>query len=136
MNGIRESYRDLVQALGGCPDNSQGGRFKITSVLTTANQLNHAGQLCDPSNEDTRLRVSTKALLPSGVGGSDATTGDLAAQIFDHQTRKFLARPATAEELDRARVHGANCALANCSAEEFARPVCFALLSSAEMIFY
>lgn len=136
MNGIREGYRDLVQALGGCPDNSQGGRFKITSVLTTANQLNYAGQLCDPSNEDTDLRISSKALLPGGVDRSDATTEDLAAKIFDHQTRKFLARPATAEELERARAHGANCAASNCSAEEFARPVCFALLSSAEMIFY
>lgn len=136
MDGIRESYRDLVQALGGCPDNSQGGRFKITSVLTTANQLNYAGQLCDPSNEDTRQRVSTKALLPSGVDSSDATTEDLAAKIFDHQTRKFLARPASEEELTRARVHGAACAETRCSAEEFARPVCFALLSSAEMLFY
>lgn len=136
MNGVRGNYRNLVQALGGCPDNSQGGRFKITSVLTTANQLNYAGQLCDPSGERSRLRVSTKALLPSGVDGSDATTEELAAKIFDHQTRKFLARPATTEELDRARMHGANCALSRCSAEEFARPVCFALLSSAEMIFY
>lgn len=136
MDGIRESYRDLVQALGGCPDNSQGGRFKITSVLTTANQLNYAGQLCDPSNEDTRLRVDAKRLLPSGVDASDATSESLAANIFDHQTRLFLGRPATETELERARTHGANCATSRCSAEEFARPVCYALLSSAEMVFY
>lgn len=136
MDGIREGYRNLVQALGGCPDNSQGGRFKITSVLTTANQLNYAGQLCDPSGEGTGQRVSAKSLLPSGIGSTDATTEDSAASIFDHQTKLFFGRPATAEELERARVHGANCALSRCSAEEFARPACFALLSSAEMVFY
>src|SRR5690606_17759392 len=71
MDGVRGSYRDLVRALGGCPDNSQGGRFKITSVLTTANQLNYSGQLCDPSNENTNLRVDVKRLLPDGVDSSD-----------------------------------------------------------------
>lgn len=136
MDGVRQSYADLVRALGGCPDNSQGGRFKITSVLTTANQLNHAGQLCDPSNEGSRQRVNVERLLPSGVDRASATSEELAADIFDHQTRLFLGRKATAEELERARVHGANCAATRCSAEEFARPVCFALLSSAEMLFY
>jgi hypothetical protein len=136
LDGIRGRYRDLVQALGGCPDNSQGGRFKITSVLTTANQLNHAGQLCDPSNEGTELRIAADKLLPGGTGADDATTEELAAAIFDHQTRRFFARPASADELAQAKAHGAACALERCSAEEFARPVCFALLSSAEMIFY
>lgn len=136
MNGVRGRYRDLVQALGGCPDNSQGGRFKITSVLTTANQLNHAGQLCDPSNEGTNLRVAASKLLPKGVTPDTATTEDIAASIFDHQARLFLSRAANQEELAQARAHGASCALERCSAEEFARPVCFALLSSAEMIFY
>lgn len=136
MNGVRSRYRDLVQALGGCPDNSQGGRFKITSVLTTANQLNHAGQLCDPSNEKTERRVAVNKLLPEGVGGDAAVTEELAAAIFDHQTRLFLARPASELELTQAKTYGASCALERCSAEEFARPVCFALLSSAEMIFY
>lgn len=136
MTNVKSDYRDLVRALGGCPDNSQGGRFKITSVLTTANQLDFAGRLCDPSDEGTRGRASTKRLLPNGVDASDATTEDVASRIFEHQTRLFLARTATDEELERARVHGAACALEQCSAEEFARPVCFALLSSAEMLFY
>lgn len=136
MSNIRSRHRDLVQALGGCPDNSQGGRFKITSVLTTANQLDYAARLCDPSGEGNSGRVSTKRLLPRDVDAEAATSEDVAAGIFDHQTRLFLGRPSTDVELERARAHGAACALSQCSAEEFARPVCFALLSSAEMLFY
>lgn len=136
QGGIRESYRDLVRNLGGCPDNSQGGRFKIVSVLTTANQLNYATRLCDPALEGERRSIELDALLPSGVSSNNAVDGDLAARIFDHQTRRFYGRRATDAELTAARQHGEQCARGPCSAEDFARPVCFALLSSAEMIFY
>jgi len=136
LTDVKRGYADLVRTLGGCPDNSQGGRFKIVSVLTTANQLNYAGQLCDPGGERSERRAKISGLLPSGVGADAAITEDLAAQIIAHQTELFFGRTATETELTRAREHGTSCALGHCSAEEFARPVCFALLSSSEMIFY
>jgi hypothetical protein len=34
------------------------------------------------------------------------------------------------------QVAGAGCALGRCTSEQFARPLCFALLSSAEHLFY
>lgn len=133
---IRGNYRDLVRNLGGCPDNSQGGRFKIVSVLTTANQLNYATRLCDPAQEGDGGGVDLDALLPSGVSESDAVGAELAARIVAHQTRRFYGREATEAELTAASQYGEQCALGPCSAEDFARPTCFALLSSAEMMFY
>ncbi len=136
---VRGSYRDLVRNLGGCPDNSQGGRFKIVSVLTTANQLNHATRICDPSLEgDSRgLRADISKLLPSDVGPNAAVTAELAEDIVFYQTAKFYSRAPTSAERAAARDRGEQCAQAgSCSAESFARPVCFALLSSAEMLFY
>jgi hypothetical protein len=133
---IQADYRDLVQTLGGCPDNSQGGRFKIVSVLTTANQLSFAGKTCDPGLENNDDRAEIARLLPSGVEPNKAVDPELAAQIVDFQTRQFFSRTATAAELEAAKEHGAECQRAQCSAEQFARPACFALMSSAEMIFY
>ena len=60
----------------------------------------------------------------------------LAAEIATHQYRTLLGRTPTDEELAEARDAGAQCALGSCGAEEFARPLCFALLSSAERLFY
>lgn len=135
-NGIQTDYRDLVRTLGGCADNSQGGRFKIVSVLTTANQLNYAAKACDPSLEGKGQRAETSDLLPKGVNGSKAITPELAVEIVDYQTRLFFSRPATEDELREAQQSGTECQLAQCNAEQFARPACFALLSSAEMLFY
>lgn len=137
LSGVRGDYRDLVQTLGGCPDNSEGGRFKIVSVLTTANQLSYAGKICDPSREDRDGRSAEIAtLLPANVTPNTALTPELAQRIVDYQTRTFFARSATAIENDQAAINGAECQAAQCSAEDFARPACFALLSSSEMIFY
>lgn len=133
---IQGDYRDLTRTLGGCPDNSQGGRFKVVSVLSTANQLNYAGRRCDPTLEQNEERTDVQLLLPTGVSPDAAVTSDLARQIVRYQTEHFFGREATAEQLTAAEGHGESCALSQCSAEEFARPVCFALLSSAEMLFY
>lgn len=136
-SGVRQDYKSLVQTLGGCPDNSEGGRFKIVSVFTTAAQLNYAGQICRPTSGGERERRSraapVEALLPSGISPSTAVNAEVAQKIVDFQTRTFFARPATAVELEQAATNGGEC---NCSAEEFARPACFALLSSSEMMFY
>ena len=48
----------------------------------------------------------------------------------------MLGRSPDATELAEAREAGTECARTLCSAEEFARPFCFALLSSAERVFY
>ncbi len=63
-------------------------------------------------------------------------TQDLAGEIASHQYRALLGRSPTGEELTEAREAGAQCALTVQGAEAFARPLCFALLSSAERLFY
>lgn len=136
---LQTNYRDLVRNLGGCPDNSQGGRFKIVSVLTTANQLNHASRICDPALDqdgNRSYRASIDELLPSGVESDDVLSEDMAADIFQHLTRRFFSRSATSAELEAARGYGTACLADTCTAEAFARPTCYALLSSAEMLFY
>ena len=133
---VHTSYRDLVRTLGGCPDNSQGGRFKIVSVLTTANQINYAARLCDPALEGNSSRAGARQILPSGMDRKSAVDADVGAQIVAHQIQTFFGRRATSAELEAARAHATACSAENCSAEEFARPACFALLSSAEMVFY
>jgi hypothetical protein len=143
FSGVRGDYRSLVQTLGGCPDNSEGGRFKIVSVFTTAAQLNYAGQVCAPSppaegdgnrRERQNRTAPIEGLLPASMAAGDTVNAELAQAIVDFQARTFFARPATQVERDQAALNGAECG--NCSAEEFARPACFALLSSSEMIFY
>ena len=76
------------------------------------------------------------SLLPDGVNRDRAVDGALAQEIVDFQIGQFFGRPATADELESAARHGEQCALDLCNAEEFARPSCFALLSSSEMLFY
>jgi len=76
------------------------------------------------------------SLLPANVTPNTALTPELAQRIVDYQTRTFFARSATTIENDQAAVNGAECQAAQCNAEDFARPACFALLSSSEMIFY
>jgi hypothetical protein len=63
-------------------------------------------------------------------------TPELAGQIATHQYRTLLGRSPTDEEVAEVREAGRRCALDTCGAEEFARPLCFALLSSAERLFY
>lgn len=129
-------YANLARTLGGCPENVVGGRFRVVSILTTATQLGFVDELCNPSQSTEDPGAPIERLLPEGVGAARAVDANLAAQIATHQYRLFLSRAPTAPEVAEAREAGTECALARCSAEEFARPACFALLSSAEMIFY
>ena len=57
-------------------------------------------------------------------------------QIATHQYRMLLGRSPDETEKAEARQAAAQCALSLCKAEEFARPYCFVLLSSAERVFY
>jgi hypothetical protein len=134
---IDESYADLARTLGGCPENIVGGRFRVVSILTTGTQLAFVGDLCNAGlNPEAKLAAPVDRLLPGGVDAARAVTPELAGEIASHQYRVLLGRSPSAEELTEARDAGAQCAAELCKAEEFARPLCFALLSSAERLFY
>lgn len=133
---IDTAYSDVARTLGGCPQNVVGGRFKVVSILTTATQLNFVNALCNPTQDPELPGAPVARLLPAGVDARKATTGELAAQIADHQFRQLLGHVPSVEELAEVRSAGEQCALERCTAEAFARPLCFALLSSAEMLFY
>lgn len=131
------SYSDTARTLGGCPENVVGGRFKVVSILTTATQLNFVNALCNPA-QDSKITGQAQAtkLLPSGVDPRKALDTATMEQIADFQYRLLLGHTPTDEELTEAKSAGEQCALTRCTAEEFARPLCFALLSSAEELFY
>ena len=129
-------YAELARTLGGCPENVVGGRFRVVSILTTATQMGFVASLCNPTRDPEVEGAAVEKLLPEGVGASRALTVELAEQIATHQYRLFLGRPPNSTELAEVREAATVCANTLCSAEEFARPACFALLSSAEMLFY
>ncbi|MBN1205887.1 MAG: hypothetical protein JXB05_13305 [Myxococcaceae bacterium] len=133
---IEQSYANLARTLGGCPENIIGGRFRVVSILTTGTQLAFVGDLCNPTMDADVRGAAIERLLPAGVEPGRAVDQELAGQIATHQYRELLGRPPSAEELTEAREAGAQCALDRCGAEQFARPLCFALLSSAERLFY
>lgn len=130
------SYAETARTLGGCPENVVGGRFKVLSILTTATQLNYVNQLCNPTQDSSLKSAAIEKLLPIGMTSSRAVDASVASQIADHQYKLFLGRAPTQVELDEAVAGGAECALSRCTAEQYARPLCFALLSSADLLFY
>ncbi|MDH5675992.1 MAG: hypothetical protein OEZ06_27970 [Myxococcales bacterium] len=128
-------YRNLARTLGGCPDNSVGGRFKTISILTTATQLGFVTEVCNATLEPGRGAAIAK-LLPADIEADTALDADLAESILEAQVRRFFGRPSReAERLD-AREHADACAPKPCTAEAFARPLCYALLGGSEMLFY
>lgn len=131
-DGVDYSYRNRARALGGCPDNSAGSRFKIVSILTTAQQLNFVNEVCDPALEGGGAAI--ERLLPAGVAPDQVLDGEVGQAIYEHQLGLFHSRVPTVEEQDMAANYAAECS--GCSAVEFARPTCFAMLSSSDMLFY
>ncbi len=129
--GVDFDYRDIARSLGGCPDNSIGGRFKIVSILTTAQQLNFVNQVCAPGGQGG---VAAGRLVPGGIDPAASLTEENGAEIYAHLTRLFTARPPSDDELEEARGWASECS--GCTAEQFARPTCFAVLSGAQMLFY
>ncbi len=129
-------YRNLARTLGGCPANEVGGRFTTISILNTALQEGMMVDLCDPGVAGTDNQIAADALLPEGMSPNTALSDEVAEQIVARQTRLFLSREPNQEELDEARLAASACTPAPCDAESFARPVCFAVLSSSEMLFY
>lgn len=129
-------YSDVARTLGGCPENVVGGRFRVVSILTTATQLSFVQELCNPTLDPKTPGAAVEKLLPEGMSTSFAVNADVGEQIATHQYRLLLGRSPDDTERAEARDAGTQCALTRCSAEEFARPFCFALLSSAERVFY
>lgn len=128
-------YADVARTLGGCPTNVVSGRFKVTSILTTATQLAAVNRVCNATLGDTP-GAPLERLVPANVSATTPTSAELAGSIADHQYRAFYGRAPTLEETAEAKDAGELCATTQCTAEQFARPLCFALLSSADMIFY
>ena len=129
-------YRDIARTLGGCPGNEISGRFTTVSILNTAVQEAVVGSVCDPLLSAQSPGADVATLLPEGMEPRKALDAAVAESVLSHQTELFLGRPPTLEELEQARLGAEQCAPKPCDAEDFARPVCFALLSSSEMLFY
>lgn len=132
---VVSDYRDLARTLGGCPENQVGGRFKAVSILTTATQEGFVKKVCNPGLA-SGAGVAVARLLPPGVDARRALDGDVAQAIVDHQVGLFLGRDASAEEKAEAQKSAAACTPKPCTAESFARPACYAILSSSELLFY
>lgn len=128
-------YRDVARTLGGCPDNQVTSRFQAISILNTATQESFVAEMCNPGGSSTSA-VDVTRLLPETIAGNRALDDSVAEEVAEYQVRTFFGRAATTEERDMARVGGAACVPQPCDAETFGRVLCYALLSSSEMLFY
>jgi hypothetical protein len=134
---VSREYRDLARTLGGCPENEVGGRFKAVSVLSTATQEAFVERVCNPgASPDRKGAAPIDKLLPAGTDAKRAIDPELADAILGHQVALFLGRAPRSEELAEARAAAEACGPKPCAAETFARPLCYAILSSSEMLFY
>jgi len=137
INADRQVIRDyqyLAQTLGGCPSNEVSSRFTTVSILGTAVTEAFVAEVCDPALEGGGADASI--LLPEGMDRGRVLDSEVAQDIVARQTRLFYGREPTEFELEAAVGYSDQCTPKPCDAEHFARPVCFALLSGAEMIFY
>jgi hypothetical protein len=135
-DGIVSDYRDIAQTLGGCPDNQTGGRFTAVSILSTAVQQSLVQGVCNPALDPEVQGADIARLLPQGMTPGQALDADTAHSILVHQVGLFFGRPETKAESDEALAAVDECTPKPCSAEAFARPLCYALLSSSEYLFY
>jgi len=127
-------YLGLAQTLGGCPSNESSGRFTTVSILNTAVQESYVAKVCDPALIGGGADISI--LLPEAMAPSTVLSVETATEVVARQTRLFFGREPTVYELEKIEDYANQCAPKPCTVESFARPACFALLSSAEMLFY
>lgn len=132
---IDDRYSSLAQTLGGCPDNQVSGRFKAVSILNTATQEGFVAGLCNPSLAK-EAGVPVKLLLPADVSANAALDVDVAVRIAEHQIGQFFSRTPVDAETTMATLAVDACVPKPCTAESFSRVLCYALLSSSEMLFY
>ena len=133
---LQTGYRNLARTLGGCPSNEVSGRFSAISILNTAVQEGLVIELCNPGGQRGRNSMNIGALLPVGVDPKQKLDVSLAQDIARHQVSTFFSRQMTATEIEQIDIAANACTPAPCNAEIFARPLCFALVSGAEMLFY
>ena len=133
---VDDTYASLARTLGGCPENLAGGRFKAVSILGTATQESFVMALCDGGLVGTEIAAPIGALVPAQMAEDRALDGDVASAILVHQTATFFAREPSLEEYQEVTLAAGECAPKPCTAKAFARPLCFALLAGAEMLFY
>jgi len=74
--------------------------------------------------------------VPSAMQPNRALTDDVARDVLRHQIGRYFGREPDLDEYALAEAAVSECAPKPCTAEAFARPLCFALLSGAEMLFY
>ncbi|MCA9577183.1 MAG: hypothetical protein H6726_29245 [Sandaracinaceae bacterium] len=132
---VDERYRNVARTLGGCPDNQVTTRFQTISILNTATQESFVAEMCNPGGASTSA-VESARILPETIAANRALDDTVAEEVVEYQVRTYFGRPASTEERDMARVGGAACVPQPCDAETFARVLCYALLSSGEMLFY
>lgn len=132
---VDDRYRSLAQTLGGCPDNLTAGRFKAVSILNTATQEAFVRGLCNPTLSDDE-GIDPSLLLPGGVSADSMLDAGQATAILEHQVGTYFGRPPSEAEVAMASAGAEACSPKPCSTEAFARPLCYALLSSSEMLFY
>lgn len=128
-------YRSLAQTLGGCPDNLTAGRFKAVSILNTATQEAFVRGLCDPTLSSGE-GIDASLILPPGVASDTTLDAGWANAILEHQVGLYFGRTPTEEEVAMSAAGAEACSPKPCTTEAFARPLCYALLSSSEMLFY
>jgi len=132
---IDDRYSSLAQTLGGCPDNQVSGRFKAISILNTATQEGFVTSLCNPGLAK-ETGVPAKLLLPADVSANTQLSTEVAQKIATYQIGEFFSRLPSEAELSMAEVGVDACVPKPCTAESFSRVLCYALLSSSEMLFY
>lgn len=132
---VDKDYSNLAQTLGGCPDNEVSGRFTAVGILSTATQEAFVSELCNPALVSGR-GAQASAILPPDVSKSDVLSPELAEKITDFQVKKFFTRVPVPEEMSMAQRGATACSPSPCTAETFGRGLCYALLSSSEMLFY
>lgn len=132
---VDQRYRELAQTLGGCPDNEVSGRFKAIGILSTATQESFVSDLCNPALVSGQ-GVKVSLILPQGMDPSGALDAATAAEVVRHQVGQFYSRLPVEDELTMASAGAEACSPKPCSNETFGRALCYALLSSSEMLFY
>lgn len=132
---VDRRYSDLARTLGGCPDNLTSGRFKAVSILNTASQEAFVAELCNPLSNDGQ-GVPVEALLPGGLSAKAELDTETAQAVLAFQVGQFLSRQPNDAEWAMAESSANLCVPKPCTAGTFARGLCFALLSSSEMLFY
>lgn len=132
----RARMRDanLLRNLGGCPTRESGPSFRAVSIVNAALQEGFVREIC--AGKEEGLHFSRDWLLGSGGQERAALSESRARAILETQSLHFLGRAATDEDWQELLPHAKSCMARRCTELQFAQPLCFALLTGAEVLFY